>query len=194
MRSNVSMQIKSLAIAAAAALIVGLTSCASPTIPEPKLDLSDASAIAAAFSVEHDDFKKGTRIRGPNATSSVGDSVLIRGWKVDKDQHIDFQIYVAIYYIGKWRYFDSAYDSDGTRFEVTVISRDVHSCGVPGCSHTEHLGLRLPQTYLEQHRESGITFQVSGKLGDVVYTIPGPYVQAALNVGSSIQPVQRKNR
>ena len=86
------------------------------------------------------------------------------------------------YYGGDWRFYNSAYDSNGNSLDTTKISQDVGSCSTSGCSHFEHLGLNVTREYLEKNQDSGIRFKVSGKAGEEVFSIPSAYIKAFLSV------------
>lgn len=148
----------------------------------PRLNFNDPQAVAGAISVQHDDFKKVTNYQGPNASSNFFGTLFIRAWKTDATESIRYQIYVMDYYDGDWRFYNSAYDSNGNNLDTTLISRDVGSCSRYGCSHYEHLGLNVTREYLENNQESGIRFKVSGKAGEEVFFIPPAYIKAFLSV------------
>lgn len=149
--------------------------------PKPKLDLNDSQAVAGAISIKRDDFKKITNFVGPDAVENSPDRVFIRASKSD-DGRVIYQIYVMDYYSGDWRFYDSAYDSNGNRLDTTLISRKVDSCDRYGCSHEEHIGLNVTRTYLEENKEGGIRLKISGKAGEEVFSIPSGYIKAFLSV------------
>ncbi|MBS3955337.1 MAG: hypothetical protein KGZ88_20510 [Methylomicrobium sp.] len=148
--------------------------------PKPKLDLNDQEAVTAEISVQRDDFKKVINYKGPNASDKYGDQVFLRAWKLDAGS-IAYQIYVLDYYDGEWRYYDSAYDSNGVALDTTVISRAVSLCSAYSCSHNEHLGLNVSQGYLEKNQQSGIRFKIIGKAGEDIFFIPSGYIKAFLS-------------
>lgn len=154
-----------------------LSACVAPP---PRLNTSDPQAVSSAISVQRDDFKKVTNYKGPNTSSDIFDQVFIRAWKSDATGTTDYQIYVADYYSGDWRFYNSAFDSNGNNLDVTVISRDVDSCSRYGCSHTEHIGLNITRGYLEKNQEVGIRFKLSGKAGEEIFYIPAGYIKAFL--------------
>lgn len=157
-----------------------LSACAAPG---PRINLNDSQAVAGAISVQRDDFKKVTNYKGPDAAVGMFDSLFIRAWKTDATGNVDYQIYVIDYYDGEWRFYNSAYDSNGNRLDTTQISQDVGSCSAyRGCSHFEHLGLNVTREYLEKNQENGIRFKVSGKAGEEVFFIPSAYIKAVLSV------------
>lgn len=156
-----------------------LSACVAPA---PRLNVSDPQAVSSAISVQRDDFKKITNYKGPNASPDILDQVFLRARKADATGSITYQIYVMDYYNGDWRFYNSAYDSNGNSLDTTLISRDVGSCSRYGCSHEEHLGLNVSRAYLEKNQDSGIRFKVSGKAGEEVFFIPGGYIKAFLSV------------
>ncbi len=160
-------------------LISLLTGCAAPA---PKLNIYDSQAIAGQIIVKRDDFQKSTDYIAPNIANEIGDILRIRAWKFENTSQTAYQIYVADYYYGDWRFYKSTFDSNGNRLDTTLISRKVESCSRYGCYHTEHLGINVTKDYLEKNKETGITFKVSGTAGEAVFSIPGAYIQAILNV------------
>jgi hypothetical protein len=161
------------------ATVLMLSACVAPG---PKININDSQSVASSVTVQRDDFKKLIRYTGPNAAKDDGDVLYLRAWKTEKTGEILYQIYIADYYSGEWRFYNSAYDSNGERLETTLISRDVDRCSKYGCSYTEHLGLNITKEYLEKNKGSGINFKLSGKAGEAIFFIPGTYVQAFLSV------------
>lgn len=130
--------------------------------------------------VERDDFKKLTRFVAPNCAVSP-DSVFLRAWRKDEADLIAYQIYIKDYYRGAWRFYNNAYDSEGTPLDVTLISRDVVSCRGPNCSFEEHLGLNVSRKYLETHEQAGIQLKIYGKAGQETFVLPGGYISDFLD-------------
>mgnify|MGYP003594130486 FL=1 len=166
------------AILSLAATAFALSACVAPA---PRLNVSDPQVVSSAISVQRDDFKKTTNYIGPNASPNTLDQVFLRAWKADATGSISYQIYVMDYYDGDWRFYNSAYDSNGNSLDTTLISRDVGSCSRYGCWHEEHLGLNVSRAYLEKNQDSGIRFKVSGKAGEKVFFIPAGYIKAFLS-------------
>lgn len=175
--------LKLLGSLSAAALLLSCVATA------PKLNVYDAQAVGNAVSVKRDDFQKTVDYNGPNIAPGFGGILRIRAWKFEKTSEVKYQIYIADYYDGEWRFYNSAYDSNGESLDTTLISRKVDSCSRYGCSHTEHVGLNITKEYLEKNKDSGINFKLSGKAGEAIFFIPGTYVQAILSVvnGTPIQ-------
>lgn len=155
-----------------------LAGCAAP---RPPVNFNDPAQVSSRIQVQRDDFKKVTNFTGPSCAPNILDSVFLRARKTDNGA-TSYQIYVRNYYSGEWRFYSSAYDSNGNRLDTIVISRDVSSCSQYGCSHEEHLGLNITRDYLEKNQTDGIRFKVSGKAGEAIFAIPGGYVQAFLAV------------
>ena len=146
-----------------------------PLTPERALALQ----YSAKHKVEYDEFKKVTKISG-STLKNDGTSVLLRAWKLNTGQ-IDFQLYVEDYYTGQWRFYDEAWDSDGKQLKLTLIRRDVDSCSKYGCRHVEHVGVNLTREYLMTMVSKGMRFKLSGKAGEVIVAVPGPYIAAFLD-------------
>lgn len=147
------------------------------------IDPNDFEAVKNAIKIKRDDFAKKISYEGPSSTKDDRDSVFIRSWKYDKDNITKYQIYIADYYLGEWRFYNSAFDSNGNKLDVVVIARDVGSCSrYSGCSHIEHIGINISKEYLEKNKDSGIHFKLNGKAGDEIFLLPSAYVQATLEV------------
>lgn len=147
-----------------------------------RIDGNNPQKVAAGVKSEHDEFKKQTRFTGPNSASEDYDLLMLRATKTDATGAISYQIYVADYYSGEWRFYKSAYDSKGEKLETILISRDVTGCDRTGCGHKEHLAIPVTLKYLEENMSSGVRFKISGKAGEEVFFIPGPYIQTFLSV------------
>jgi hypothetical protein len=143
-------------------------------------DRAQELLFGSKIQAKYDEFKKLTNYTGPNVASG-SDAVFLRAAKLDSGL-ITIQIYVSDYYEGEWRFYNSAWDSDGNRLNVTLISRKVGSCGrYGGCSHYEDVGINITREYLEARRASGIRFKLSGRGGDEIFALPGPYISAFLD-------------
>lgn len=160
------------------AATIAMAGCVS--MPQAKRP-ADATEYAAAVTVERDNFKKHTRYVSFNDGRGF-DTLFLRAYKYDDPKMPSlYQIYVADYYDGDWRFYNTAYDSNGKRMDFVQISRDVGACGrYSGCSKTEHLALTVDRAYLESGANTGIQFQVSGKAGSEVFNLTGPAIAGFL--------------
>lgn len=159
-------------------ILVLLTSCATT----PPMNWNDPQEISSKINVQYDNFKKVTEFTGPIVRLEYSGYFFIRAWKYDNDNEITYQIYVKDRYADDWRYYDSAYDSDGNIIDVTLIAQKVDSCYDWGCMLEEHIGLNVDKSYLEKHIESGLRFKVSGKAGENIFYLTGSYIKAFLEV------------
>ncbi|RFC39125.1 MAG: hypothetical protein DID90_2727552383 [Candidatus Nitrotoga sp. LAW] len=162
-----------------------LAGCAEPeprVAPRPKVNWNDVQSIASAISVQHDDLKKMTNLKGPNSSKGILDTVLLRAWKLDEDGRLSYQIYVIDYYHGDWHFYDTATDSKGNNLVIKLNSRDVSSCDYFTCAHQEHIGINVSREYLEKNQDNGIVFKLSGKGGEETFNIPSTYIKAFLSV------------
>lgn len=176
---------KALIITMIVAGIFMLAGCAEPelrVVPKPKVNWNDVQSITSAISVQRDDINKITNFKGPNSSSGILDTVLLRAWKSDEGGEFSYQIYVIDYYHGDWRFYDTASDSNGNNLVIKLNSRDVSSCDYFTCAHQEHLGINVSREYLEKNQGNGIVFKVSGKGGEETFIIPSAYVKAFLAV------------
>lgn len=162
----------------AAIVAVSIFGCAEP---RPRLNINDPTAVSSAIKVKRDDFKKQTEYIGPNAASdTLSDGLYLRAWKFDGSEKSEFQIYVMDHYYKEWRFYDSAYDSKGTKLDAMVISRKVDSCSQYSCSHIEHIGINVTRDYLENNQDTGINLKISGKAGEEIFYLPAGYIKAFL--------------
>jgi hypothetical protein len=149
---------------------------ASPKAPDTR-----QADLRATIEVKYDEFKKVTNYTGANVASDP-DRVFLRAWKPDGSS-ATFQIYVMDFYSGQWRFYNSVLDSNGTKLDLTLISRDIGSCSRQAeCTRYEHVGINITRAYLEKHRQSGIRFKLSGLAGEEVFSVPAAHINAFLEV------------
>ncbi len=157
----------------------------------PQLNIYNASEVAAAVDIERDDFKKMTKFTGPEIQDgSATRKFLIRAWKYESPPVLRYQIYMTNIYLGKtWNFYSLAYDRDGKIFELTSIKREP-SCrtGLSDCLFTEIVGVSVDRAYLEKYMSSGMEFKISGRGGDAVFSMPGPYVEGILKAIPDFPP------
>jgi len=172
---------RKLFVLAALAATVAMTGCVS--VPQAKRP-ADINEYAAAVVWKRDDFKKRMEFSSFDEGANTPDTLFMRAYKFDDPKVPSiYQIYVADYYVDEWRFYTSANDINGNRMDFVQIARDVGSCGsYTGCSKTEHLALNVTREYLEAHVASGIKFQVSGRAGSEVFSIPGVAIAGFLKV------------
>lgn len=152
--------------------------------PERTISANDAQQISQNVRVKQDEFQKQTEYIGPTMSFGMraGDvtetKVFLRAYKKN-DNTISYQIYVRDFYKGRWRLYDRAFDKDGNKFDVVVIDRTVDSCNVY-CYYYEDVGIDVTADYLNAHTQSGTTFKVAGNGGEVIFSVPGPYIEGFL--------------
>lgn len=142
---------------------------------------------ASRIEIKHDPFQKVTTITGPNCASNPQeDALMLRAWRLDSGR-TEIQIYVSDEYTYEimrsgvgWRFYTLAHDSEGHELPVVQISRAVNWCGRYKCSYLEVVGVTITREYLVAHEATGIILKISGKGGEYIVTIPGPYIQAFL--------------
>lgn len=169
--------IASKAIVVATAALLGLGGCAAQ---QPKVNFDDAAAVTQAVDVKRDDFKKTTTYRGPYIQGKDSDTVYLRATKIDLDRSVVYQIYAVDFYYGDWRFLKDTYDINGNPLKSQVIDRKVHSCAGGSCLKGEHIGVEVSRDYLEKSIAQGIRIKISGKGGEEIFAIPGPYVKGFL--------------
>lgn len=160
-----------------AVAIASLAACA----PLPQAKLLTATDWQARVKTKYDEFKKVTTYEGGEISRSYVDAMFLRAWRYDsKRDEVVYQIYVADYYNGEWRFYDEAWDSNGKRLDTTLIARKVGSCTSSGCNHFEHVGVNVTKAYLEQAQAEGVRFKLSGRSGEQVFFLPPAYIGAFL--------------
>lgn len=166
-------------------------------VPPPELTAAERrqSEISSKIKTDFDDFKKISNYKGPEESWGNCDSIFLRAWKSDTDKEATYQIYVMDYYSGEWRFYSHAFDDDGNALDFTSISRDVGSCSrYGGCSHYEHLGINVSRKYLENRKDKGIKFKISGNAGEEVCALHSPYIKAFLVAVPSDSASPNSNR
>lgn len=159
-------------------VVLSFSACAAPS-PRPQHDLSDPVTVRTQTTKTYDEFKKITTYLGPDLSPVRYEALLIRAFGPDA-RNMMYQIYVRDQYGKQWRFYNSAYDSDGNKLEFLSISRDVGSCRY-GCDYYEDMGIGVSRQYLEQHKTTGLRFKISGRGGEEIYQIPAGYVRGFLD-------------
>jgi hypothetical protein len=156
-----------------------LSACAGPA---SRININDPQAIASKVSVQRDDFMKIVNYIGPNVAEENASRLLIRVWKNEQSPSTSYQIYVSHAFFNEWRFYDSAYDSNGERLDTSKIDTNASMCDRYGCMYTETVGLNVTRGYLEKNKGTGIKFKVSGRKGEAVFSLSGAYIQGFLSV------------
>ncbi|MEG0082640.1 MAG: hypothetical protein RR775_12170 [Massilia sp.] len=147
----------------------------------PTVNWDDPAQIALRTEVKHDEFKKVTEYRTPSVVRELwGGDIFIRGWKNDGETETKIQIYVIDNYAGEWRFYNSAYDSNGNKLSFQSIDRSVLSCR-RGCTYSEHLAINVSKKYLQDNGSDGIRFKISGKAGETVKFVPAAFIKGFLS-------------
>ena len=143
--------------------------------------MEDSEKTSQNVTIDYDSFKKILSITGPSDTTN-GDIFLRSSGNNNKERGLLLhQIYI-ITNKKKWHYFDEAYDSEGKKLDLTVISRDVGNCGSYGCFLHESIGINLTDDELKQIENTGIAFKIYGKNKDgVSYKVSSKYIKGYLN-------------
>lgn len=165
-----------------------LSACGAPApkLPPqgltPSLNLNDPQAVAGASSIERDELGTTTIYRGPNAAKKHLDQLFIRARRTDAGS-VSYQIYVVINYIGVWRFYNWAYDTNGNTLDLMLLSRNLDQCRSSDCAQNEHLSIDVTREYLEEHKQSGVRFWLSAKeeITEVLFIPPG-YIKAFLSL------------
>lgn len=160
----------------------GLAGCVAATGGLPVVAPTDSAAVAATATVERNPHTGVTTISNPLIMpygSILADTYLIRSWidPTNPAMNNRFQIYVQAY-MSDWKFLSQAY-ANGKPLDTTKIGTNVLSCR-NGCSMTETVGINLSKADVRRYADTGLSFQVSGRRGEVTLTIPGSYFAGAL--------------
>lgn len=169
-------------IAAAAAGIMLLAGCVSPTGNLPVIQPTDAASVSVAATIQRNPHTGMTNVEGPVIMPQgtlLGDKYMLRSWVAPQNpaMHDRFQIQVSAY-VREWKFLSQAY-ADGKALDTTLIDRSVVSCA-GGCSMTETVGINLTKADVERYASSGLSFQISGQRGNLTMFIPGGYFAGVL--------------
>lgn len=176
---------KNLLAGAIVSLLVGVCGVQAdkPAQIAQPLDFINPAVVSSNISIKRDDFKKLTEFLGPNlARYPLVEGLYIRAWRPDTSNSITYQIYINNYYFDKhWHFYDSAWDSAGTKLKAISVDRSVERCFDDGCARNEHIGIVVDRNYLDARVETGEKIQISGKAGSSVFNIPSGYIRGFLN-------------
>lgn len=156
-----------------------------PTQPEW---LPGDDRLSEQVNVEYDEFKGATIYTGPRVIleeepPSAINRAYLRALKHKSLSFTFFQIYLSDdYHSEDWRLYHSAWDSHGTKLDLTVIERNVRSCNGTFCIYQENIGIDITRQYLETHQNAGIRFKVGGKRGDQIFFFPSKQIKVFLSV------------
>lgn len=160
------------------------TPAPQPVAPPKKLNLNDPQDVAGASSVQRDEYKKTNIYRGPNIAEKSPDQLFIRAWKADTG-NVTYQIDIAISYSGVWRFYNHAYDVNGNALDLMLLTRNLSQCQSNDCSHNEHISIDVTQKHLQEYKNTGLRFWVSGKVGKEAFFIPAGYIKAFLSLSDT---------
>ena len=123
---------------------------------------------------EKDKFKKTNTLRGIEYKGRF-----FRTWASTETNKLltpSAQLYTTLVF-NEWAHVERAYDESGKKYEITKIGTDT-SCSQYGCTLYEYVGLDLPISFLEKHK-NGFEIQFEGNQKQVV-VISGYQVQQLL--------------
>lgn len=163
-------------LAAAAATLIG--ACAAPP-PNPAYLVLTPEQWARDVVHDRDAYQRVTVIRGKTLDKSDY-SVFLRSSRADAEPDKDGIVMYVVAMTREWKFLERAFSLDGQEWPLTQIDRDVGYCGLQGCSLYEHVAVHLPRSYLASKTADGIDIKLTGKRGDQLAFVPGPYVQGFL--------------
>lgn len=166
-----------LKLLSSAIVAFALTACASSKL---KVDMNNPQAVSEAITIEYDNFKKVTKYVGPDAADNVYEELFLRAEKPEVGGVVQYQVYAMTITRGGVRSYDSAYDSNGNKLDMVIVSRDLHLCGPMYCNYQERLVLNVSESYLESNKNFGMNFKLIGKNGEAILFLPSGYIKAFL--------------
>jgi hypothetical protein len=131
--------------------------------------------------IDKDEFSKVTTFIGPKIELGY-DYINMRARRNRDNGKLSYQIYIKDNYSGDWRFYDTAYDLNGTRLKLVNIHKEIKYCSNDYCSLNEHIGLNVHREYLEKSIENGIEVKIYGQTGYAVFKLPGGYIEGFLDV------------
>lgn len=159
------------------AIVISLQGCASPQRAWEARKYDPRVKITAL----HDEFKKITIYSTEDLSGSKLQYLGLRAIKSDGTNLTAYQIYAVSSYSGAWRFYESAFDSNGIALAMTKIARKVNDCGRYDCYFSEHIGIVVSRAYLEKASLlSEIRFKLSGTGGDDIFNLQGIYIKEFL--------------
>ncbi|GAA78187.1 hypothetical protein [Pseudoalteromonas sp. BSi20495] len=117
--------------------------------------------------VTYDKFTKISKIE-----STFDNSLMLRTWVKNnvKDKPKKIQIYADVHFLDKWGHLSKAFTETGLVTEITKIDTDIdcsNSKLLGGCSLTETIGISLPYSFYESHKQ-GFEVKVQGTRSKVI--------------------------
>ena len=161
--------------------------------PPPKVNFLDPLSVSENIYVDYDEFEKTALFQGPRIKPNYEDFHLIRAYKFDDESFPTlYQIYISTKYsAADWRFYDSAYDSNGNNLDMMVITRDFDVGSGARVNFKEEFVLNVSKEYLENyddvHRNLMIKYSCKDPMWDKVIRIPGGYIKAILNISNFVE-------
>ncbi|HEB87905.1 MAG TPA: hypothetical protein ENI68_12950 [Gammaproteobacteria bacterium] len=139
-----------------------------------------ALTVQNATIMENDPYKKTNWIKGPLVNCGGQCEMFLRSWVSDGSASVFYQLYVNDDDF-EWRFFDSAYDMNGTKMDFIILDRQTRM-GYGYARTIETFAIFLEKKYMNRAKTEGLNFKVSGKRGTKVFTLPPHYVQGFMSV------------
>lgn len=169
--------------------VMTLTSCMQTATVTPQIKAEPSppnwnipSETYDRVAIEDDDFQQSTTFQAPDLAPEPPLEYFLRASKDYGSSTFDFQIYFTERYHGNWRFYNEAFDSNGNRIKVLIISRDA----VYANTLEEHIRLDVDRTYLESSIEDGIRIKLYGDACEKMIFIPGGYIKGFLSRADSV--------
>lgn len=137
-----------------------------------------AQQVKDYVSVEDDKFKKTKVFKGiESRLDASGSKLFLRSFYNYQNKMVSHQAYVVVYYHYNWRFYHSAFDSDGKQYEFIPIDDSVFCRR--GCTFTEHFAIKLENADL---KKENITFKVYAKKYEpMIFSLTNDMIHAQLD-------------
>ena len=164
------------------ALIVGCVPPQNKYSPHTFKTPSTRQAVYGKTTVTSDPYNKSSWIKSPAYTSNyIAGSGKLQSSKlrayVKNKEVVHYQFYASDSDKNRWRFFDSAYDSQGTKLKFHRIDREVSK----GAWTNEIFAIDLSREYLEGALSAGLNIKVYGKRNNQIFRLPGLYIAGFLD-------------
>lgn len=165
------------------AFMVALAGCVSA---------ADPAAVAKGTKVANNQFTGLQEYSGPPSALNgnfLEGLFLLRGRRPVQGSGLQMsthQIYMDVS-ANDWLFLDSAY-ANGQALKFVPIDRSVGSCSRYGCTVREVVGIDITYNELVGYSTTGIAFQLTGKRGNRVVSIPATYFQGYLTQLAQLVP------
>lgn len=162
-----------------------VTACATQPTSTAMPDLENPAVVKSLTKFATDPYTKGSAYAAPDL-SPVQYKNLYLVAVLPAGKSWVYQVYVRDQYRETWRFYDRAFDIDGTQLAFTSLERETDDCRY-SCGFYENMVVTVSRQYLDQRRTRGLNFKILGsKGGERIVVIPPGYLAGFLDATQSI--------